>query len=348
MNIFNRKKNILVTGAKGQLGSYLVRELTCMSMKQQSCINKVFGIDIDDLDLRNSFDVADYFNTNVSNPNIKLDYVIHCAAATNTSAIEQDPCKYYAANVLATKNIADSCRFNNIKLIYISTDYVFSEFSYEGCGGILHEFPVNQYGMQKLLAEKYAELAYANKPKDLLIGRLSWLFGNSSSSFVEKLLVSITNTYMNARNKSESEKICHKVANDAFGKPTPTWLVLNRILDSIENQTYGIRDFQFNNNQISRFKWATIIWNAFCNAFCANVNEVDKIIFDMTKRIELVGACSRDLNLNMMHPGLIKHNVISSMHDDLFDFDQSTIAYIHENFNRIYNTIVVEVINHIQ
>ena len=89
--LFNKKKNILITGAKGQLGSYLVRELTKMSFKQLSKIGQVFGIDIDDLDLTDSFAVADFFNRHVADPSVKIDYVVHCAAATNTAAIEKDP-----------------------------------------------------------------------------------------------------------------------------------------------------------------------------------------------------------------------------------------------------------------
>ena len=156
---FNKKKNILITGVKGQLGSYLVKELTKKSFKQASKIGQVFGIDIDELDLTDSFAVADFFNRKVINPSVKIDYVVHCAAATNTAAIERDPLKFYAANVIGTKNVAESCAYNSIKMIHISTDYVMSELSPDGCGNQKIEFPVNQYGMQKLLAEKEAQIA---------------------------------------------------------------------------------------------------------------------------------------------------------------------------------------------
>ena len=190
---FNRKKNILVTGAKGQLGSYLVDNLLKLSFKQASIVGKVFGIDIDDLDLTSPFDVADFFNKEVVDPSVKIDYVVHCAAATDTAAIEKDPLKFYASNAIATKNLAESCAYNGIKLIHISTDYVMSELSPEGCGGDKIEFPVNQYGLQKLLAEKEAQIAYmkSGHPERLTIGRLSWLFGNSKNSFVEKFLRSM-------------------------------------------------------------------------------------------------------------------------------------------------------------
>ena len=80
-----------MTGAKGQLGSFLVKELTAMSFKKKSSIGQVFGIDIDDLDLTHAHDVASFFSKNVVDPSVDIDYVIHCAAATNTFAIENDP-----------------------------------------------------------------------------------------------------------------------------------------------------------------------------------------------------------------------------------------------------------------
>ena len=317
---WNTKYNIVVTGAKGQLGSFLVRELSKMSFKRQSIVGKVFGIDIDDLDLSNSFEVANFFNRHVPDPSVKIDYVVHCAAATNTSAIEADPWKFYASNVLASRNVARSCAYNNIKLIFISTDYVFSEKSPVECGGVLQEFPVNQYGLQKLLAEKEVQIAYARKPKDLLIGRLSWLFGNSKNSFVEKLVRSIASTYARSleSNVDATSKVVHNVAYDAYGRPTPTWLVLDEVLYSIKSHAYGIVDYQYNTPLISRYEWASIIWQAFCSQIEAlmldaseeNSNSIlmkhskDTIasLCNMIHDVSIEAISSSSLDLKMMHP----------------------------------------------
>lgn len=341
---FNRKKNILVTGAKGQLGSYLVKELTKNSFKQASKIGQVFGIDIDELDLTDSFAVADFFNRHVADPSVKIDYVVHCAAATNTAAIERDPLKFYAANVIGTKNVAESCAYNKIKMIHISTDYVFSELSPDGCGGDKIEFPVNQYGMHKLLAEKEAQLAYMRwgHIERLTIGRLSWLFGNSQNSFVEKFLRSSFKTYVNARNSGQHEEdVFQKVVDDAYGKPTPVWLVLGYVLDVICNNKSGIFDFQYNAcNQISRFEWATMILNSFYkmleNSFWPNeTNEkMTSTAADMQAHLKVIAAKSSELNIGMRHPGLVDHHSsISSPNVD--SYVKCTEEYIKNNAERL-------------
>ena len=339
---WHRKKNILITGAKGQLGSYLVKELTKLSFKKKSNIGQIFGIDIDDLDLRNAEAVADFFNVHVIDPSVKLDYVIHCAAATNTSAIEQDPWKFYRANVIATRNIAESCAYNKIKLIHISTDYVFSEWSPKYFNDHKLEFPVNQYGLQKLLAEKEVQLAYAKRPKDFVIGRLSWLFGNSSNTFIEKLLRSIANTYKTTT-KTTNGKISHFVANDAYGRPTPVNLVLSCILDVIYNNLHGVMNFQYDNNpQISRYDWASMIWSIFCEEALALPkddisDDMRKTINDMKTAISIVGVDSSELKLNMHHPGLV---VVHTLNKSTNPYLDCTADYIVKNIKNLLSLIL--------
>lgn len=347
---FNRKKNILVTGAKGQLGSYLVDNLLKLSFKQASIVGKVFGIDIDDLDLTNSFDVADFFNKEVVDPSVKIDYVVHCAAATDTAAIEKDPLKFYASNVIATKNLAESCAYNGIKLIHISTDYVMSELSPEGCGGDKIEFPVNQYGLQKLLAEKEAQIAYmkSGHPERLTIGRLSWLFGNSKNSFVEKFLRSAFKTYVNAKNNGIDGDICHKVVNDAYGRPTPVWLVLADVLDVICRGKSGIHDFQYTmHGQISRFAWAKMILSAFYNelkkykSFCCDENneKITNAVADMKERLKIIEVDSQSLGLGMRHPGLVDCEANSIAIDV---YTECTEKYIENNARQLVDMMLNE------
>ena len=340
--IFNNKNNILVTGAKGQLGSYLVRELSKIAFKKKSCIGQVFGIDIDDLDLTHAIDVADFFNTAVIDPHVKIHYVIHCAAATDTAAIEKDPLKYYASTVIGTRNVAESCAYNGIKMIHISTDYVMSELSPDGLHGNKIEFPVNQYGMHKLLAEKEAQVAYfkAGHPEKLLIGRLSWLFGNSHNSFVEKLLRGICKTYAKAVKCGESEAV-HKVVDDAFGRPTPVSLVLSKILNAIEDKSYGEEDFQYFHPQITRLDWATMIWEEFCSE-CNNHDIKPSILCGMMNAVRLSGVKSDDLDLGMRHPGLVDTRFDHDMPCESSEYLYCTSLYVHENFDFIVNEVMLK------
>lgn len=337
----NRKKNIVVTGAKGQLGSYLVRELSKLAFAERSSIGQVLGIDIDDLDLTDSYLVSDFFNKHVIDPHVSIDYVVHCAAATDTTAIEKDPLKFYAANVIASRNVAKSCAFNGIKLIHISTDYVMSELSPVECGANRVEFPVNQYGMQKLLAEKEVQTAYASKPNDYVIGRLSWLFGNSSNSFVEKFLRSAFKTYADARKSGADGHIQHKVVGDAYGKPTPVWLVLEYVMNAIDAKLHGTYDFQYESmSQISRFEWALMILHAFYdmleNRFwpAAADDKINELVKDMQERLEIIEVKSSDLNLSMRHPGLVAAS--SAMPVDVMnEYELCTKKYIDDNSKRL-------------
>lgn len=326
--MFNRKINILVTGAKGQLGSYLVNYFKDKSFKEKSKIGKVFGIDIEDLDIRNASDVADFFNKNVVDPPVKLDYVIHCAAATDTAAIEEDPSKFYAVNCLGPKNIAQSCAYNKIKMIFISTDYVMSEFS-GTYSWKLQEFPVNQYGLQKLIAEQFVKEAYKDKPKDCMILRSSWMFGNSDKSFVEKFLANAFKMY--AANTHE-KKIEVPVANDAYGRPTPTWFIADTIEHLILNNMHGTIDLQYPFKQISRYDWAKMIWNAFVSDRCMD-SKMSTLVNALKDSIEVVPKSSAEIGVQMHHPGKVGDGI--GLEDGRHTYAQDTMDYMHKNWQKL-------------
>lgn len=344
---FRKKRNILVTGVKGQLGSYLVKELGKLSFKKASSIGQVFGIGREDLELSNPEAVADFFNKNVADPSVDIDYVIHCAAATDTAAIEKDPFAYYASNVIATKNVAESCAYNGIRMIHISTDYVLSELSPIGSNDVRIEFPVNQYGLQKLLAEKEAQLAYfkAGHPEKLLIGRVSWLFGNSQKSFIEKFLKNMFKAYADAKKAGTSGQVQQKVVDDAYGKPTSVGYVLSCVLDAIDAQSSGVHDFQCTYaSQISRFDWAKMVWQAFwqmlgdkCELIASQDDKIKEMFNDMHDRLEITPVKSYELHLSMLHPGLVQS---SSAAGDMTPYVDWTQQYINDNAQRLVNMMV--------
>jgi dTDP-4-dehydrorhamnose reductase len=122
---------------------------------------------------------------------------------TDTKKIETDIAyrnRAYDVNALSLKHIAKTCAFNKIKLIHISTDYVFSQFStadplpynctfssVDAFTEFSHEFPVNIYGMQKLIGEKF--IKEGMKKEQYAILRTSWLYGtHNCKSFVHKFL----------------------------------------------------------------------------------------------------------------------------------------------------------------
>ena len=105
--------NILVTGSNGQLGSE-IRELS----SEYTGLN-FFFTDVDTLDICDK--VA--LNTYVKNNNINL--IINCAAYTAVDKAEDDVELCEKINTFAVKNIAEVAKENKLKVIHVSTDYVF-------------------------------------------------------------------------------------------------------------------------------------------------------------------------------------------------------------------------------
>ena len=103
---------ILVTGANGQLGYDVVREL-------QKRGHDTIGVDIDEMDITDEESVRSVLTSAAP------EAVIHCAAWTAVDAAEDNAEKVYAVNALGTRYIAQACRRLNAKMMYISTDYVF-------------------------------------------------------------------------------------------------------------------------------------------------------------------------------------------------------------------------------
>ncbi|MDA3896886.1 MAG: sugar nucleotide-binding protein [Desulfobacteraceae bacterium] len=98
------------------------------------------------------FDVTDFEQMEkfISDKDISL--ILHAAAFTSPPVIDKDPQKALAVNIIGTANIVQLCMKRNIRLIYISTDYVFN-----GDQGNYKEedpvFPVNKYAWSKLGGE---------------------------------------------------------------------------------------------------------------------------------------------------------------------------------------------------
>lgn len=206
MNLFNlhsKKKNVIVLGADGMLGHDVVELLMNEQKKAWSCIGIVTPLTSKDIDIAEPFALCDYVYRNKIDPPVKYDYVINCAAMTDTKKIETDVAyrnRAYGVNALSLKHIAKTCAFNKIKLIHISTDYVFSQLSttdplpynstfssIDAFTEFSHEFPVNVYGMQKLIGEKF--IKEGMKKGQYAILRTSWLYGaHNCKSFVHKFL----------------------------------------------------------------------------------------------------------------------------------------------------------------
>lgn len=335
-------KTILITGSAGQLGSFLVNYFKQEDVKKKLNIAYVTGIDKKDVDIENANDVQHAFQAlkSMCDENI---YVIHCAAATDTTSIEKEPFQYYATNCLGAKNIAMASKNIGAKLIYISTDYIFSEYSTLS-NDRLQPFPVNQYGLQKLIAEQFVKEEYANSLTDLLIFRSSWMFGNTHKSFIEKFLINVFKTYAN-NEVDNTGHILVKVANDAYGKPTSVWYIADKIANAIESNQSGEINSHDEKEQINRFDWAYMIWQFFFHRSFKMINDVMK----MHEIIKIVPVASNELDISinpvvkMHHPGLVntplniaantRYGSTDHKHINKYAFD--TGKYIDEHIEQL-------------
>ncbi len=183
---------ILVTGSNGQLG----RSIKKLS-KNYKNLSFVFA-DID------SFDITDEISINSFFEEKEIDIIINCAAYTNVEYAESEPDLCCKVNHHGTKNLVSICTKKRIKLIHISTDYVFNGKSKNPYFESDKTSPISVYGNSKDLAEK----EILKSSISAIILRTSWLYDTNGKNFV--------NTIIKASKHNKSLK----VVNDQFGTPT--------------------------------------------------------------------------------------------------------------------------------
>jgi len=199
---------ILVTGAKGMLGTDLCRELSGQ--------HQVAGIDIHDLDLT-SEDAADKLIS------YDPEFVVHCAAMANVDGCEREPDKAYAINGKGTRNVALACKRSGVPMLYISTDFVFDGRKSEPYREDDEPNPLGHYGRSKMEGEKQVQELLS----DFYIVRTSWLFGKHGKNFISTIL-----------NKARNTGII-KVVNDQVGSPTYARDLCRALAMLISSGKYG-------------------------------------------------------------------------------------------------------------
>jgi dTDP-4-dehydrorhamnose reductase len=200
---------IVITGAKGQLGSSLQAVLTQ---------DQLFPVDLPEHNLVSYKATINYMQK------VRPDMVIHCAAKTQVDECELRPDESYAANVLATKNVVNACQAVDAALVYISTDYVFDGKGnrpyreYDSCN------PQSVYGMTKWQGEEIVKTHLQR----FFIVRTAWLFGDVGNNIVRTIL------------KLSAEKKVLKFVADQVGCPTYAADLAMIIGQLIQTAAYGI------------------------------------------------------------------------------------------------------------
>ena len=213
--------NILVTGGNGQLGSEL-KEIT----PNFTDYNFLFT-DVSDLDITAHDEVRAFIERN------NINIIINCAAYTAVDKAESEPKLSDAINNLAVANFAQIANEKNIKLIHISTDYVFDGTNHKPYVETDTPNPKSVYGQTKL----DGELAMRKiNPINSIIIRTSWVYSKFGNNFVKTML-------RLAETKSEIS-----VVADQIGSPTSAAdlaKAILTILPMVHNKTVEI--FHYSN-----------------------------------------------------------------------------------------------------
>lgn len=190
---------ILVTGAEGQLGVALTRELG------ERFVLTAMGKAA--LDIRNRKAVERTLET------LRPAAVLHCAAWTDVDACEDDPELAVAVNTIGARNVASACAKVDSWMLYFSTDYVFDGRADRPYREIDEATPINVYGRSKLAGEEAVAVAGCRYS----IIRTSWLYGSTGRNFIR----SIVRTARERLRTTESVRPL-PVVNDQVG--CPTWV----------------------------------------------------------------------------------------------------------------------------
>ena len=239
-------KNILVTGANGQLGM----EFRKIAASYPGC-HFIF-VTREELSIENTEEVADYFSKN------DIDYCINCAAYTAVDKAETETEQAIAINATAVANLAVLCKQYNARFIHFSTDYVFSGNATAPYEPADATDPVNYYGETKLLGE---QAAHKNNEESIII-RTSWVYSSFGKNFVKTML----------RLMAEKESI--GVVGDQWGCPTYAADLAKAVMYIIQSNKWEAGIYHYcNEGIISWYQFALAI-KEISNSNCV-VNAIE-------------------------------------------------------------------------
>ena len=202
---------IVITGAKGQLGLELTKQLEIENKYE------IIATDRDELNIIDINSVNEFLLNN------KPDVVINCAAHTAVDLCETDIENAYKINAVGPRNLAIVCEKIGAKLVQVSTDYVFDGNGTRPYREDDTTCPNSIYGTSKLMGENFVR-EFCSR---YFVVRTAWLYGEGNNFVRTMLKLSETNSELN-------------VVNDQFGSPTSTVDLAKAIIDLMNTEHYGV------------------------------------------------------------------------------------------------------------
>lgn len=202
-------KNVLITGANGQLGTHL-------RILAPTLANRYFFTDVDELDITSREAVDEYVRSH------GIDVVVNCAAYTNVDKAESDEATAERINAEAVGYLADAMERVGGGLLHVSTDYVFGgNMNNTPCRETEEGNPTGAYGRTKWAGE-----AAAKRCRRHVIVRTSWLYSEYGKNFLLTML-NLTSTRPEV-----------KVVFDQVGTPTYAGDLAKALAHIVESEGY--------------------------------------------------------------------------------------------------------------
>ncbi len=210
----------IIAGCRGQLGTALEQHLS----SDPDC-QVVAAVDLPEVDLADRGAVAELFRGFDSPP----DFLVNAAAFTHVDRCEREPEAAHRGNVLAPEVLAEACVKHGVRLVHVSTDYVFAGDSETPYTEEDAPAPRSGYGRTKLAGEQ----AVLSLCPNSLIVRTSWVFGRGRN-FIAAIL-----EQAQKRRTGELEGPL-KVVADQHGRPTYAYDLAEGILGLLKRPADGI------------------------------------------------------------------------------------------------------------
>jgi len=207
---------ILVTGKNGQLGQSIKRLLDEKCFANHSSFSFIFT-GREELNLETLESIQSYFVRN------DIDIIINCAAYTKVDQAEEDQIQANLINHNAVRELAKISKKSKIKLIHISTDFVFNGHKKEPYTEDDKTSPINIYGKTKLAGEL---AIISTMPFNSIIIRTGWVYSEFGNNFVK--------TILNLATKSNTLDI----VSDQIGTPTYAYDLAYSILHIVSSEKF--------------------------------------------------------------------------------------------------------------
>ncbi|HZK68722.1 MAG TPA: dTDP-4-dehydrorhamnose reductase [Paludibacter sp.] len=208
---------ILITGSNGQLGNEM----------QQAAVRfpdfKYIYTDVAELDICDKSALDAFVKAN------NVNVIVNCAAYTAVDKAEDDIDLCYKINRDAVRNIAEVATENKVKVVHVSTDYVFDGTNYLPYTEDMPVCPATVYGKSKLEGEQ----ALLENCKESVILRTAWLYSSFGNNFVKTMM------------KLGVERDSLGVIFDQVGTPTYAADLADAIMQLLSSETFvpGIYHF---------------------------------------------------------------------------------------------------------